>query len=251
MRSILITGASGKIGSIITKELLRRGNTVIAISRSKNNLLKLQEEIKEWEDRFFIMNIDLCKKSASNEIKEWLENKRIFPDSLINNARCQDFLKIDKRGLISRDDFLGELTLDVVVPYELTMALSMMKNTKLLNVINIGSQYGVVAPNLNLYKKNEDISGLHYGVSKAGLMHLTKELAVRLANQNIRVNCIAYGGVEGRVDEDFKKRYSSLSPIGRMLNETDLFGPINMLLTDQSSAITGHTLVVDGGWTIW
>jgi NAD(P)-dependent dehydrogenase (short-subunit alcohol dehydrogenase family) len=92
---------------------------------------------------------------------------------------------------------------------------------------------------------------LHYGVSKAGLGHLTKELAVRFADQDIRVNCVAFGGVEGRVDENFKNRYSLLCPMGRMLNEGDLAGPVDLLLSSASSAITGHTLIVDGGWSLW
>ena len=212
----------------------------------------MKKKQKSNAEKLFTFPIDLCKKSATNEIRNWLDSKKIAPSSLINNARSLDFLKIENDGSISRENFLGELTLDVIVPYELTMALSMMPNSKLLKVVNVGSQYGIVAPNLNLYKNNEDVAAsLHYGVAKAGLTHLTKELAVRLANKNINVNCIAYGGVEGRVDEDFKKRYSLLTPMGRMLQDKDLFGPMNMLLSEQLSGMTGHTLVVDGGWTIW
>ena len=146
---------------------------------------------------------------------------------------------------------MAELLMDVVIPYELTMALSLQTGSKLASVVNIGSQYGVVTPNLKLYTDPLKESPLHYGVAKAGLGHLTKELAVRLAANDIRVNCVAFGGVEGRVDDDFKKRYSELCPMGRMLNESDLFRPVDMLLSPETSAITGHTLVVDGGWSIW
>ena len=139
----------------------------------------------------------------------------------------------------------------IVVPYELTMALAQQQNSRLESVVNIGSQYGVVAPNLNLYSEPVIESPLHYGVAKAGMGHLTKELAVRLAGQDIRVNCVAFGGVEGRVGDDFKKRYAALCPMGRMLNESDLAGPVDLLLSSASSAITGHTLVVDGGWSVW
>ena len=129
--------------------------------------------------------------------------------------------------------------------------MAQQTNTVLESVVNIGSQYGVVAPNLNLYSEPIKDSPLHYGVAKAALGHLTKELAVRLAPQGIRVNCVAFGGVEGRVGDDFKKRYAELCPMGRMLNEADLAGPVDLLLSPSSSAITGHTLIVDGGWSIW
>lgn len=251
MRTILITGATGKIGSILTKKFLDCGDLVIGISRSNERLLELKKFQKNSKAKLLTLPIDLCEESASREIAEWLESKKIKPCSLINNARSIDFLKLQDDGSISRKNFLREFTLDVIVPYELTMALSKMNNSKLLNVVNIGSQYGLVAPNLNLYKNPKEVSPIHYGVSKAGLTHLTKEMAVRLAKNNIRVNCVAYGGVEGRVNKEFKKQYSALTPAGRMLQNQDLFGPINLLLSEESSGITGHTLVVDGGWTIW
>ena len=83
------------------------------------------------------------------------------------------------------------------------------------------------------------------------MVHLTKELAVRLARKNIQVNCIAFGGVEGRVNKGFQKRYASLSPIGRMLKDDEIAGPIDLLLSSEFSAMTGHTVAIDGGWTIW
>ena len=74
---------------------------------------------------------------------------------------------------------------------------------------------------------------------------------MRLAKNLVRVNCAAFGGVEGRVDEAFKKRYSELCPSGRMLSEDEIFGPIDMLLSEKTSGMTGHILMIDGGWTVW
>ena len=80
---------------------------------------------------------------------------------------------------------------------------------------------------------------------------MTKELAVRFAKDGIRVNCIAFGGIDGRVDKNFKDRYSKLTPMGRMLKEEDILGPVDFLLSETSSSITGEVLAADGGWTIW
>ena len=132
-----------------------------------------------------------------------------------------------------------------------SLALTDLDGSRLAKVINIGSQYGLVAVNPHLYSDLSSQSPIHYGVAKAALVHLTKELSVRLASKQIYVNCVAYGGVEGRVNVDFQERYASLCPIGRMLNEDDLNGPIEFLLSDSSSGMTGHTLTVDGGWTLW
>ena len=62
---------------------------------------------------------------------------------------------------------------------------------------------------------------------------------------------MAYGGVEGRVDKEFVKRYSLLAPMGRMLKEEEVLGPLEFLLSNTSSSVTGHTIAADGGWTIW
>jgi NAD(P)-dependent dehydrogenase (short-subunit alcohol dehydrogenase family) len=125
-----------------------------------------------------------------------------------------------------------------------------MPNRRLKRVVNIGSQYGIVAPNRALYGDFERQSFIHYGVAKAALVHLSREMAVRLAPA-IRVNCVSFGGVEGRADADFQARYAALTPGGRMLRNDEIFGAVAFLSSDASSGTTGHNLVVDGGWTAW
>jgi len=251
MRTILITGATGKIGRVLAKYFLAAGDIIIATGRSNESLSALEVESIGFSGKLHTLCVNLLDVDALEIILRFFENIRCIPDCLINNARDSQYLRVDSIGCVGRDDFLSELLLDVVVPYELTMALNNLSNSRLRNVVNIGSQYGIVAPNLNLYTDQKDTSPLHYGVAKAALSHLTKELAVRLAAQGIRVNCIAYGGLEGRVDKQFEQRYSSLCPIGRMLTKDDLSAPVDMLLSEGASGITGHTLVVDGGWSIW
>ena len=251
MRTILLTGASGLIGRVLVKHFLACGDIVVAIGRSRDSLDKLKVEFREFSNQLRGLSIDLSSENSSDRIVDFLLAEDLRPNCLINNARNASYLRLSSSGFVSRNNFMGELLMDVVMPYELTTALAQQTNTVLESVVNIGSQYGVVAPNLNLYSEPIKDSPLHYGVAKAALGHLTKELAVRLAPQGIRVNCVAFGGVEGRVGDDFKKRYAELCPMGRMLNEADLAGPVDLLLSPSSSAITGHTLIVDGGWSIW
>ena len=153
-------------------------------------------------------------------------------------------------GLTSQSDFMNEYLLDVYVPYQLSMELYINNKRSLKTITNIGSQYGVVPTNPYLYKNHSKEAPIQYSLAKAALNHLTKELAVRFSNSDIRVNCIAYGGVEGRVNNDFKKRYSKLNLLGRMMRENEVIGPLDFIISDSGSYITGQIICVDGGWAV-
>ena len=249
IRTILITGATGLFGKTFVRYFLSKGDNVIAVSRSSNKLKNLEIENELNKDNLFLIELDLMSNNFEKILLSKLQKLNIYPTCLVNNARSISNLKIENFTLIDEEKMIKEYKLGVIVPYKLSIALLKMKNSNLKKIVNIGSIYGKVASNKNLKDLNCD--PLHYGVTKAALVHLTKELAVRFADQNININCISYGGVEGRVDDAFLKRYSKLCPSGRMLNVDDLSGPIDMLLSSGSQGINGHVLMVDGGWTIW
>jgi NAD(P)-dependent dehydrogenase (short-subunit alcohol dehydrogenase family) len=250
-RTILLTGATGKFGKIFTRHFLELDHVVIAVGRSLQGFEVLLSDNRPHEERIYFIEVDLTEETAAQVISKKLAEQNLFPDTLINNARNLNHLRVEEDGLVKRSNFLAEYSLDVVAPYEITMALAMARDSQLRTVVNIGSQYGSVAVNSNLYGNSSQPLGLHYGVAKAALEQLTRELAVRLADRGIRVNCVAFGGVEGRVNEDFKKRYAFLCPSRRMLHEDEVVGPVELLLSPRCSAITGHVLVADGGWTAW
>lgn len=250
-RTILITGGSGKFGRSLVAHFLESGDRVIATCRSDESLQQLTALYPNCTERFSVFQADFTESGAVVTLRERLDSLGIQPDCLVNNARSLNFLNIEEDGAISRENFTNEYLLDVVVPYELTISLVGQQDSRLRKVVNIGSQYGTVATNPHLYNEPSKQSPLHYGVAKAALAHLTKELAVRLAGDGIQVNCVAFGGVEGRVDEGFKQRYAQLCPMGRMLRDDEVVGPVDMLLSDSCSGITGHVLAVDGGWSIW
>lgn len=250
-RTIIITGATGKFGKILVRNFLIQGDVVIAIGRSKKKLNELKTLKSKKYNKLFVINVDLMKEGAILRIIKLIKKLKLKPDSLINNARNLDYLRLDKKNKTSSKNFLNEFKLGVVIPYQLVMAMTESFLGKFKNVVNIGSIYGTVAPNKKLYKNLDTESSIQYGVTKSALEHLTKELAVRLAKNSVRVNCAAFGGVEGRVNKTFKKRYADLCPSGRMISENEIFGPIDMLISEKTSGVTGHILMIDGGWTIW
>ena len=250
-KSILLTGATGKLGKVFVDHFLKSGYEVIAIGRSSDKLKELQDMHISNANLLKIIQLDLSLSKCGEDLLNNLKKKNLFPNILINNARSLDNLVLNENNIVSDSAFINELKLAVISPYSIVMNLLRIPSIKLKSVVNISSIYGIVAPNLNLYNSPDKESFIHYGVAKASLIHLTKELAVRLADHSIRINCIAYGGIEGRVDDAFKKRYSKLCPSGSMLKESDLLGAMDLLISDKSKGINGHTIVVDGGWTIW
>jgi len=252
-RTIMITGGTGKIGLQFVKYFLAKGFTVVFISRTQKNVESLYERLDSYRNnnRLYGILVDLEEKNAPKQILDFLRAKKIFLDSLINNARNVDYLKINSNAISDRAMWMGELLIDVVVPYELSMAMAYQRGSKLKNIVNISSMYGVVPSNPNLYENPKVESPIQYSVAKAALIHLTKELAIRLVDKGIKVNSISYGGVKGRTNENFKKRYANLCPLGRMLKEEEVVGAVDFLVSDMSTAILGHNLVVDGGWSVW
>jgi NAD(P)-dependent dehydrogenase (short-subunit alcohol dehydrogenase family) len=250
-RTILLTGATGKVGKVLSRHFVAAGDIVIGTARSLESLDVLCNSLGDGGKRFISIVSDLSAVEGVERLVAELANRSLRPNCLVNNARSLEYLNIQPNGFVSRENFSNEYVLDVIVPYELTMLLAKQNGSRLASVVNIGSQYGSVAANPSLYDDPERQSPIHYSVAKAALVHLTRELAVRLAQQKVRINCVAYGGVQGRVDEAFKQRYASLCPMGRMLTEDELAGPLDILLSAHSNGITGHTLMADGGWSLW
>ena len=250
--TVLITGATGKLGRVFALGFAAMGAGVALTSRSGQRAQDLEKEcLVRGARRATSVQVDLTDHTAVSVVTDQLAKVDLLPNILINNARDREYLRLDPGGRTSRENWQGELLLGVVLPYELTMALGSLDPTPLKTVINIASMYGVVASNLALYDHPDLQAPMNYGVSKAALIHLTRELAVRLAPRGISVNAVSYGGISGRVGRDFQARYGRLCPSGRMLDETEVFGAVKFLASADAAGMTGHNLVVDGGWTIW
>jgi NAD(P)-dependent dehydrogenase (short-subunit alcohol dehydrogenase family) len=249
INSIMITGGSGKVGFQLVKYYLNKKYQVITTSRDKDNILEKLTDFSFDPSLLHIVEVDFADKHALEVIENYIIDNSISIHSIIHNARNVNYLKIQKDGTVSKFNFNGELFIGVVFPYQLSILIVKL-NVGLKNIIFVSSMYGVVGPNPTLYDDFHNQSPIHYGVAKAAQIHLVKELAIRLANK-IRVNCVSFGGIKGRVDDDFLARYKALNPQNRMLEEQDVLAPLNFLVSDSSENMTGQNLIIDNGWTLW
>lgn len=249
-KTILVTGANGKVGRRITGRFIADGHTVIATSRRAEALAELAALFKSGPGRIEGIVADLTGGGGIGLAHE-LASRNFRPDVIVNNAIDLSNQKLPDSGRPNADQWHREFDLAVIAPYELTTAIAEQSGSRLRSVVNISSMYGVVPRNPGLYEDPLHESPIHYGVAKAAMLHLNKELAVRLAPRGIRVNAVSFGGIEGRVGPAFKERYARLAPSARMLTEDEIAGSVAFLISDDASSIVGHNLIVDGGWSVW
>ncbi len=133
------------------------------------------------------------------------------------------------------------------------MVANLMKNKKKQgSIIFLGSIYGVVGQDLNIYEGTGMRENLSYSIIKGGLVNFTKQMASYYGKHNIRVNCICPGGIIDRVNSKNKKflnNYSRKVPLKRLAKSKEISNAILFFSSKASSYITGHTMMVDGGWT--
>ena len=119
-------------------------------------------------------------------------------------------------------------------------------------IVMLGSMYGSVGSYPDVYAGLVPASPAAYHALKGGIVHLTRHLAVYWAKDRVRVNCLSPGPFPGpAVSPELVQRLENRAPMGRMGRPEELQGAVLFLASDASSYVTGHNLIVDGGWTAW
>lgn len=123
------------------------------------------------------------------------------------------------------------------------------------SIVLFSSMYGMISPDPDAYKEPMNKNPVEYGMGKAGLIQMTRYLAVHWGKQNVRCNCISPGPFPNpsvqKNHPEFVQRLAANTPMGRIGTSHEISGAVAFLLADASTYVTGHNLVVDGGWTIW
>ncbi len=124
-------------------------------------------------------------------------------------------------------------------------------------ILNVASDLGLIAPDQRIYRQDgrdenrQPVKPVTYSVVKSGLIGLTRYLATYWANQGVRCNAIAPGGIYTDQEQDFVRRLSNLIPMGRMAKPDEYKAAVAFLVSDASSYMTGSVMTIDGGRTCW
>jgi len=235
-KNIIVTGASGGIGNSIVKKLNETGANILA---SGTRIEKL-EELKKNFEKINILEFDI---SESEKIEEFIENSTKALggtlDCIVNNAGItQDNLAIR----MTFDEWKKVIDINLTSTFLMSkFAVKKMLKNKSGKIVNITS---VVGHTGNLGQAN-------YTASKAGIVAMSKSLAMEYAKKNININCISPGFIKTsmteKIDEKFKETIVSKIPSARLGEPDDIANAVVFLCSDKSSYINGETLHVNGG----
>lgn len=248
-RIVIVTGGAGMLG----KRYLNAIREINGIPVSLDiNYHYLDERKYEHEYICDITKeeevINICKKIKGRY------GKPIY--GLINNAAIDP--KFDKESLkpllslYPIDHFMKEIEVGLKGALICTKIFGdeMCKN-QTGSIINISSLLGVVAPNQNFYRELQAIKPVGYTVVKHAIIGLTRHTATEWAHHNVRCNALAPNGVYNNHPQEFVDKLTKYIPLGRMADQNEYNEAIKFLLTDASKFMTGQTLVIDGGASIW
>lgn len=259
-RVAVVTGACGLLGREHCMTLAEAGATVVVADLHAEATVELARDLG---DRHIGLDIDVTDKASVDRARDIVLASLGRVDILINNAAMNDMVEhptiaLEQSRFEQYPLDLWKKVMDVNVTGMFVCCQSfgsLLAQQGRGSIINIASTYGIVAPDQRLYRDAHGTQTFYksaaYPTSKGAVVMLTRYLAAYWGDRNVRVNTLSPGGVRNGQDEHFVLSYSSRTPLGRMAMPEDYHGAVVFLASDASSYITGHNLVVDGGWTAW
>ncbi len=234
--NIIITGATGGIGNSIIERLYNSGANLLASGTKIEKLEKLKSQFKNIKIlKFDISQTDKIEDFINNATNELGGNL----SCLVNNAG----ITLDNLAIrMSLDEWKKVIDVNLTSTFLLSkFAIKKMLKNKLGKIINITS---VVGHTGNLGQAN-------YTASKAGIVAMSKSLAIEYGKKNININCISPGFIKTsmteKLDEKYKDIIISKIPSGRLGEPEDIANAVLFLASDQSNYINGETLHINGG----
>jgi NAD(P)-dependent dehydrogenase (short-subunit alcohol dehydrogenase family) len=240
-RVALVTGASSGLGARFVRVLHAAGAHVVATARRSDRLERLAADLG---DRVDVVPADLAVAGHRAALVQTVGERHGRLDVLVNNAGTGDSGPLEGQTLT---ELTAVLELNLVAPLDLCrLAAPLLLAGGDAAVVNVASTYGLVASRQPMAA---------YNASKGALVNLTRHLAAQWGDRGVRVNALAPGYFPSELtghleDPALQRAIRRRTVLGRVPAADELDGALLFLVSRASSYVTGHTLVVDGGWTI-
>ena len=256
--TVLITGTSGQMGSEYSRAFCEQGAKVFGLDISSS--IHTEELLNAYPSNFYYLQCDVTKKASIQTARDFIVDETGPPTVLINNAGI-DSPPNSPSNETGRFEDYPEASWDKVLEVNLKGVYlccqefgGLMAENGGGSVVNVASIYGLLSPDQSIYdykrqKGEVFFKPVAYSASKSGILNLTRYLAVYWAKQKVRVNSLVIAGVYNHQDSEFVKAYCDRIPIGRMARQDQYNGTLFYLSSRASEYMTGHSLIVDGGWT--
>lgn len=237
---IVVTGGSGLIGKAIIQHLSQHG--AIAI----NAEIGVEDD---WNTN--TLHCDITNEASVSSLLKKVVERYSTIDGLVNNAYPRTSDWGNKFEDISIESWRRNVDMQLNSCFYLCQhALAIMKEQRSGSIVNIASIYGVVGNDFSVYENTGGMtSPAAYAAIKGGVINFTRYLAAYYGPAGIRVNCVSPGGIFNNQHPRFVEQFESKVPLKRMGKPEEIAPAISFLLSDEASYITGHNLMVDGGWT--
>ena len=265
-KTVVLTGASGFLGSNFAETLLANGARVIALGRSA----KLETLIAKWEAAYGSHSVrgymlDMHDTARLRNTFSEIADQEARIDVLINNAHelgTATGFNTPSGSLESStlDQWMKNLAGGVLWPVLAVQALgTKMKEQQKGSIINICTMYAAVAPSPELYEGTDFLNPPGYSASKAALLSFTRYVASYWGKYNVRANAILPGPFSNTdysgpnsvpQDSPFLQKLRNRTCLKRVGRPNELAGALLFLASDASSFMTGQAVIVDGGWTV-
>ena len=247
--ALVTAGAGPQFGQSISEALVEAGATLITASRS---LERNQEDAESLRSRGYDahgLSVDVGGVDSINTLHDEVRRRFGRCDILVNSAISREGTKTGfelQTPEIWRHSAAGDFVGLFAICQKFVLSMAEQGGG---SVINISSIYGVVSNDPSLYEGTTMRQAPTYNFIKAGMINYTRHIACYYGKQGVRANCISPGGFFNNQPEPFLKEYCRRVPVGRMLDNEDIKGAVVLLASDAGRYITGHNLMVDGGWT--
>ncbi len=250
---VLITGGARNLGWDMAEALAEAGASVIITSREANKAFEAAKKLSvKYNKKTLGVAMEVTDGVSVREAIKKVIDEFGKIDIFVGNAgNVKNSAPLEERQITDWEYTFAVNTTGIFLC--LKEIVPIMKKQMKGNIILIASIAGIVGKDRRQYEGSNLVEvTLDYVGAKGAVIAMMRDLAAALGKYNIRVNAISPGGFERGQPEEFKKRYCAATMLGRMGRQgVDLKGPVVFLASRASDYVTGHNLVVDGGYTAW